>query len=82
MLKAKANNKGITDIASPNRNAESMSPKRIAQRATGQHTSLSKVFERVSQGMIEGPTDVAVKNVVMPINPGSNSSKGMLLPMV
>jgi hypothetical protein len=59
-----------------------MSPKRIAQIETGQHKSLSKVFERVSQGMIDGPTDVAVKKVVIPISPGSNSSKDMLLPMV
>jgi hypothetical protein len=82
ILRSKAKNRGITEIIIPNKNEEKISPKRIVQRETGQLTSLSKVFERVSQDIIEGPTAVAVKNVVMPINPGNNSFKWILFPIV
>jgi hypothetical protein len=82
MLRVKVSNRGITDIASPNRNEEKISPKRIAQRVMGQPASRSNVLERVSQGIIDGPTDVAVKNVTIPINPGNNSFKGILFPIM
>jgi hypothetical protein len=75
-------NTGIMDITTPNINEENISPKIIAQMEVGQHKSLSNVLERASQGIIDGPTDVAVKNAVIPISPGSNSFKGMLLPML
>jgi hypothetical protein len=41
-----------------------------------------RVFERASQGTMEGPTEVAVKNAVMPIRPGSTSLRDMLLPTI
>ena len=81
MPKANVKASGITDIIRPKMKDESISPTIIVHRATGQHKSLSSVFERVSQGTIEGPTDVAVKNVVMPISPGKTSLSGMFRPI-
>jgi len=68
-------------MANPKIKDESMSPTTIVHMATGQHKSLSRVFERVSQGTIDGPTAVAVKNAVMPIRPGKTSSSGTLRPI-
>jgi hypothetical protein len=82
ILRSKTKNRGITEIIIPNKNEEKISPKRTVQRKTGQLTSRSRVLERVSQDMIEGPTAVAVKNVVIPTNPGNNSFKGIFLPNV
>jgi hypothetical protein len=82
ILRSKTKNRGITEIIIPNKNEEKISPKRTVQRKTGQLTSRSRVLERVSQDMIEGPTAVAVKNVVIPINPGNSSFKGILFPIV
>jgi hypothetical protein len=82
ILRSKVKNRGITEIIIPNKNEEKISPKRIAQRKIGQLASLSKVFERVSHDIIEGPTAVAVKNVVIPTNPGNNSFKVIFLPNV
>jgi hypothetical protein len=81
MLKVKTSISGITDMRRPKRKEESISPTIIVHRATGQHKSLSRVLERVSQGTIDGPTEVAVKNVVMPISPGNTSLKGIFLPI-
>ena len=81
-LRAKVNITGIIEIATPKMKDENISPKRIAQNEIGQHTSLSKVFERVSQGIMEGPTEVEVKNTVILINPGINSFRGIFLPIV
>jgi|GEM_PF-6992694 len=53
----------------------------MVHRATGQQRSLSSVLERVSQGTIEGPTAVAVKNAVMPTSPGKTSFRVMFRPM-
>jgi hypothetical protein len=72
---------GITDIIRPKIKDESISPTIIVPIATGRDKSISRVFERVSQGTIEGPTAVAVKNVVMPISPGKVSLSGMFRPI-
>ena len=80
-LKVKTSNRGIMDMKSPKKNEDNMSPIIIVQMATGQQSSLSRVFERVSQGAMEGPTDVAVKNAVIPNNPGNISFRGMFLPI-
>jgi hypothetical protein len=81
ILNVKANSRGNMEITNPKRKDESISPKMTAHKATGQHSNLSRVLERVSHGTIDGPTEVAVKNVVMPISPGSTSLNGMFLPI-
>jgi hypothetical protein len=82
ILRSEAKNRGITEIIMPNKNEEKISPKIIVQRETGQLASLSKVFERASQDIIEGPIAVAVKNVTIPINPGNNSFNDIFFPIV
>jgi len=78
----KATPKGTSDISIPKMNEASMSPKNIAHVETGEHTSLSKVFDLVSQGKIAGPTDVAVKKTVIPISPGKSSLADRFRPIV
>ena len=73
---------GISVIRNPKMNDDSMSPSRIAHRVIGQHRSLSSVFDLASHGIIDGPTDVAVKKAVMLISFDSISFVGISLPMV
>jgi hypothetical protein len=54
----------------------------MAQIEMGEHTSLSRVFDLASQGRIAGPTDVAVKNTVMPMSPGKSSFADTFRPIV
>jgi hypothetical protein len=78
----KAATRGTSDMSIPKIKEANMSPKNIAQVETGEHTSLSRVFDLVSQGSIAGPTDVAVKKTVMPISPGKSSFAGTFRPIV
>jgi len=78
----KAAPKGTSDTSIPKINEASISPKNIAHVETGEHTSLSKVFDLVSHGKIAGPTDVAVKKTAMPIRPGKSSLADRFRPIV
>jgi len=73
---------GTSDTNIPKINEATISPKNIAQVETGEHTSLSKVFDLVSQGKIAGPTDVAVKKTAMPMSPGKSSFADKFRPIV
>lgn len=72
---------GNIDIETPKRKEERTSPRKIVHRVTGAEISRSRVFARVSHGTMAGPTEVAVKNVVIPNNPGMSASAGRFLPM-
>jgi hypothetical protein len=71
---------GKTDTKTPKRKEERTSPRKIAHRETGEEISRSRVFALVSQGMMAGPTEVAVKKAVIPSNPGITASIGRFLP--
>ncbi len=72
---------GNTEIIAPKRKDESISPTKIVHMESGQDTSLSRVFDLASQGTIAGPTELAVKKMVIPSNPGMRASTVMLRPI-
>ena len=72
---------GTKEKMTPNRNEERTSPRKIAQMEIGDETSRSKVFAIASHGTIAGPTEVAVKNAVIPSNPVISASAGIFRPM-
>lgn len=72
---------GTMEMRIPKRKEASTSPKIIAATEMGADTSLSKVFILVSQGVITGTTEVAVKKRVMPIMLGTRNPVGTFLPI-
>jgi hypothetical protein len=72
---------GNIEIIAPKRKDESMSPTKIVQMEMGQDMSLSRVFDLASQGTIAGPTELAVKKIVIPSNPGTRASIVMFRPI-
>jgi hypothetical protein len=71
---------GNTVMMAPKMNEESMSPRKIVQMEIGEDMSLSNVLALASQGTMAGPTEVAVKKVVIPRSPGMRASAGMFRP--
>jgi hypothetical protein len=72
---------GNTETMIPKEKEEKTSPRKIVHRETGEEMSLSRVLDLASHGTIAGPTEVAVKKVVMPSNPGIRSCTGVFLPI-
>ena len=72
---------GNTETRAPKRNAESTSPRKIVQIEMGADMSLSRVLALASHGTMAGPTEVDVKKVVIPSNPGMRASAGMSRPI-
>ena len=69
------------ETRTPKTKEESTSPMNIVRRETGEDMRRSRVLALASHGTIAGPTDVAVKKVVMPSSPGINVSIGVFRPM-
>jgi len=70
------------EIMSPKRKDANTSPRNIDHAEIGADASLSKVLCLVSNGMIPGPIDVAVKKTAIPSSPGIRTSAGMFLPIL
>ena len=72
---------GNMETTIPKRNEENTSPRKIVQSETGEDISLSRVLALASQGTIAGPTEVAVKNAVIPSSHGTRASTGIFRPI-
>ena len=69
------------ETRTPKTNEDSTSPMKIVRRETGEEMRRSRVLALASHGTMAGPTDVAVKNAVIPSSPGTNVSIGVFRPM-
>ena len=72
---------GKIETSAPKRKEDSTSPRKMVHREIGEDTSLSRVLALASHGTIAGPTEVDVKNAVIPNKPGMRASAGIFRPM-
>lgn len=72
---------GTSEKSTPNRKEAETSPNMMAAVDTGQETSLSRVFDLVSQGIISGTTAVEVKKIVIAVRLEIRKLSGRSLPI-